>query len=738
MVVYVTVSLAAVNRLPFDDPASDDRLSDTPPLGSEDGQRPLPRSSWSATILHETGSLALDAMFAPQSVAVVGASTSPQKAGGAMLSALESFPGAVCAIHPRADSIAGRPAYQRVADAPGPIDLAVLTVPRTSVPAVLEDCAEAGVRAAVVCAGGFAESDRDGEELQDRVASIARDAGIRVLGPNTSGFINPRARVVACFAPPARGLTPGAVGVVAQSGGVNLATSFLLHGEGMGVSLAVGLGNSIDVDLIAMLDFLAGDAATKAIALHIEGISDGRMLLEALNRVTQVKPVVALKVGRADVGDFARSHTGALTGDWALARAALAQAGAVVVDNLRELVDAVSALAATRLAPAAAPGVGVVTGQAGPGLLIADGLRTADIRLPEVAAQTRKRLGELLPPLTYQRNPVDTGRPEDTFPEVLRAVADDPAIDAMVIYALQEYGTFETVTGLARQRSAREVPPVVFVTGGLPGEMTPQRDVLRQAGIPSYTSPDGAIAGVRALVADARVRALAATRRPGGEVAAPEVPASGALDEDQAKTLLEQMNIRSVRRLTSTSRGQAHEALDQLEAPVVVKLLDATVLHKSDVGGVHLGIRTGAELDAALDRIDSAAGRRPARYLVEAQAPPGRELIVGARRDDTFGLIVLLALGGVDVELGASSILRIGPLAASDARAMVDQLPESVLAGGRGRPPVPIDELTTVIEAVASVVVHNPHVSEVEINPLRATADGLIALDALILISETS
>lgn len=234
-----------------------------------------------------------------------------------------------------------------------------------------------------------------------------------MLGPNTSGFINPEAGVCASFVPGANEIEAGGIAIVAQSGGVNHALAFQAHNEGLGVRLAVGLGNAMDVAAADVLDHLAEDEGTRAIVLHVEGIPDGRRLFEAVGRATRRKPVVALKVGRSDVEAFAKSHTGALTGSWWLSRSALAQAGAVIVGDTIELLDAARALAASRLPPRPRPGVAVVSGQAGPALIIADALRTAGVELPGLKVDTVARVGELLPPLTYQRNPVDTGRPGD-------------------------------------------------------------------------------------------------------------------------------------------------------------------------------------------------------------------------------------------------------------------------------------------------------------------------------------
>jgi acetyltransferase len=677
----------------------------------------------------------LDRLFRPRSIAVIGASADAGKAGGAMMAALDGFPGPLYPVNPRAGEIAGRRAFVAVGDIPVAPDLAVLVTPAGSVPDLVDELAACGVGGVVICAGGFAESGAEGATLQARVAEVARGHAIRVLGPNTSGFVNPGLGVCANFMPSVRELRSGSIGVIAQSGGVNLMVSFLAHSAGQGVSLAVGLGNAVDVGFADALLHLADDGQTKAIALHIEGVADGRALIDAIAAVTERKPVAALKVGRADVGDFARSHTGALTGDWRLTRAALQQAGAVVVDTPTQLVDAVTALSHTRLPPAADPGVCLLTGQAGPGLLMADRLRSAGVSVPPLSPQSVAAIGELLPPLTYQANPVDTGRPDGTFGHIARIASDDPAIDTLLIYALEEAPTQGIIDALVAARPAGALGPTTFATGGLDADAERHRLALEPVGVPMFIAPDRAADAVAALAADARARhRRLATSSDGGAGATtpPRVPERLPLDEIEAKAIVAQLGVAVPAGRRCATRHAAHAALAELTAPVVVKVLDATIMHKSDHGAVHVDVVTPEQLDAALDAIDAALPDA-AGYLVEERAASGTELLIGAVRDPVFGPTVALALGGVDVELAPPPALLLAPLSAADARAAIAALPVAVIAGHRGRPRVPVDALADLLVALGALLVDNPHVAEVEVNPLRAIADGeLVALDALV------
>lgn len=672
----------------------------------------------------------LDALFAPRGVAVVGASRDPAKLGAALARSLAGFAdsgGHLALVNGRDGAM-----YPSVAAAAadGPVDLALICVPAPACPTVLAEAAAAGARAAVICGGGFAEAGGPGIALQEDLAAVVASTGIRLLGPNTSGFLAPHLGLTASFVPGVAQVRPGRVAVVAASGGVNHALAFLLTEAGHGLSLAVGLGNAVDVSTPDVLDHLADDPQTGAVALHIESVGDGPRLVAAVRRLTARRPVAALVVGRHDIGAFAASHTGALATSWRTTRAALAQAGAVLVDDERELVDAVGALSVGRARPAARTGVGVVTGQAGPGLLMLDDLRGRRVEVPELARPTQDALAELLPPLTFQQNPVDTGRPGPEFGPILRVVSDDPRIDVVAAYGLHEPDAVDLVAAVRAGR----VPdvPVVVGLGGTGDEVVQARRDLLDAGVAVATEPRGVVAGIAALVSDADRRS-----RPSVAVRPHAVPTevAGPHDEDEAKSLLDRLGVTTVTRYACDSRAEAHAALATLGGPVAVKLLDAAVLHKTEIGGVRLGVATPAALDEALDGLESVGARR---FLIEAMAPSGVDLVLGARRDPVFGPIVLLGLGGTAAEVLADVAVRVAPLDPGEAADMPSELAgRALLEGWRGGPVLDADELGGIAAALGDLLVANPDLDEIEINPLRLTAAGLVALDAVVLTRST-
>ncbi|GID97650.1 acetate--CoA ligase family protein [Amorphoplanes digitatis] len=678
-------------------------------------------------------------LFAPRGVVVVGASRDSSKLGAVMARSLSAFPGPVAGVNPR-DVAPDERRYAAVADAADalgvPLDLAVLCVPAAASAGALTAAAAGGVRAALVCAGGYAEAGGPGIGYQRDLVDAARRSEVVLLGPNTSGFIAPARGLTASFVPGVGAVPAGSVAVVAASGGVNHALAFMLAEAGIGVSLAVGLGNAVDVTAADVLTYLLDDPATRAVALHVESVADGPALASAVEALCARVPVVALVVGRNDVADFARSHTGALATSWRVTRAALRQAGAVVVDDERALVDAVTALSLIRLPAASRPGVAVVTAQAGPGLLHADGLAGTGVHVPTLAGDTRDRLSALLPALTYQANPVDTGRPGETFPGVLAAVAADPAIDVVSVYALAEPDSLDLPAAFAAAGSMA----ALVATGGPATEVAAIRDALLPLGIPTLSSPAALTTAVTALVHDAQARARAA-----GRLRQPSTPAESdprvrdalartEFDEDAAKALLGILGIGTLARAACDSRDEAHAALIALGGPVVVKLLDAAVVHKSDISGVHLGIRDPAELDRALDALHAAGAQR---FLVEKQAGPGIDLIVGATRDPVFGPVVLVGLGGVLAEALADVATAPAPLFASEAAELLDELVgRALLDGFRGGPFVDRGAVGRILAVLGDLLVADGRLESVEINPLRITADGILALDAVVSFEE--
>jgi acetate---CoA ligase (ADP-forming) len=668
----------------------------------------------------------LQPLFAPRGIVVVGASTNPDKLGGAMAASLSRYGGEVALVNPRGTGM--HPTVRSALDAStSGIDLAVLCVPATACADVVAECGEAGVRAALVCAGGFAEVGGQGIERQAHLLEAATRSGVRLLGPNTSGFFAPPRGLLASFVPGVASLAPGPVGVVAASGGLNHALAFAFQRAGCGLSLGVGIGAGIDVAAPEVIDYLALDPGTRAIALHLENVTDGPALLAAVRQASRRKPVVAMVVGQHDVGAFARSHTGALATSWRSTRELLGQAGAVVVDDVDALVVATSVLSSVRIDPRTTPRAALITAQAGPGLVIADALHHAGVGLPALADQTRAALADLLPPLTYQANPVDTGRPGPRHAEVISQVAQDEAVDLVAVYGLTE--PVVDLVGSATPAHQAGHAVVVGIDGPGP-EVAAARGQAAAAGVPLVVGPNSLATAVAALAEDSRRRGASpyADDAPTPWDGAP-LPA-GPWSEDAAKQVLAGAGVPTPIRRVCASRADARQALAAIGGPVVVKVSDATILHKSDVGGIRLGITDVAALDRAFDDL---AALGDGNVLVEQMIGPGLELIVGARRDPIFGPVVMVGVGGTATEIYADVAIAAIPCPRDDLVALPDRLQaRRLLDGYRGAPAVDREALADVLVAVGGILLGNPQVAEVEINPLRSSSTGLIALDAVL------
>ncbi len=676
-------------------------------------------------------------LFDPQSIAVVGASAAPEKVGYQLVDALRDYPGEVFPINPKVAEVAGRRTYASLAEVPHAPDLVLMAVPAAATPDVARQAAQVGAGAALIVSGGFAEAGGAGAALQAQLASICSDSGLRLLGPNTSGYARPATRCFASFVPAVRGFRPGTLGIVAQSGGVNLSLAFLAQRRNMGLRLAVGLGNAVDVDAADVVEYLADDDGTHVIVLHLEGVPNGRRLYDVIAATTPRKPVIVLPVGRAQVAEFAQSHTGNLMGAHAITAAAMRQAGAIVVDSTEDAIDCAAAFSAGRIEPKPKPGVAVLTGQAGPGLIILDALRSRGVDVPQLGDETVGRIAKLLPPMTYLRNPIDTGRPSPVFADVMMEVARDPGIDAVLTFALDEPAALDPIAVFSRTRDQVK-QPLLFATLGEASSIETVRDALAARKIPTFFSPERAATAAWALAEDAKARWRCSLTAPATSIEAGE--RASARDELAAKQLLRQYGIESPKNVACRTHDEALRAFETLRKPIVVKVLDPQIAHKTEVNGVHLDVSDVERLRRALEAIDSIPGDRQERgYLLEEMAPPGVDLIIGAKRDVSFGPTILVGLGGTAAEALNDVSIRLAPISRLDAQEMLDELRgRELLDGWRGAPPVDRDAVVDALLAVSALISTQPELTELDINPLRANPEGTLALDALMIWASPS
>lgn len=678
-------------------------------------------------------------MFKPRSVALVGASATPGKVGHVVLKNLvASFGGDIHPIHPTETEILGRRAFPRVQDAPQPVDLAVVVVPAAAGPAVMHDCAAAGVRAAIVVSGGYAEAGPRGRALQREVARVARGAGIRLVGPNCFGVINAHAGLNASIG---IGLpATGGVSLFSQSGAYGMAAFSRSRDGEIGFAKVIAPGNTVDLDEVDLLRYLGADPETRVVAMLLESIHDGAALVAAAREVTATKPVVILKTGRGASGRrAAASHTAALAADAAVTVAALRQAGVRVVTDGLTLLDVASAL--DRQPAPRGRRIAVVTNSGGTGVELADLLEGHGLAVPRLSSGLQARLRTHLPAYASTLNPVDLTVDWERFPvmygESVKTLLDSPEVDGVIAVLLQRSALIPEVTDrviaeVAAARARGSMTPL-HVCWVAPAEAEPNRRRLMDASIPCAPWAARAaqvMASSRALPVHAAPRTGAVLPRPAATWSA---DALGWLAPDAAMAQIAAAGVPVTSWRVAATVDEAAAHADALGYPVVLKAIRAEVVHKSEAGAVRLGLGDRAAVRDAASSLRSDLG--PGPLLVQRQAAPGLEVVIGAVRDPVFGPLIVAGMGGIWVEALDDVALRVAPIGIAEARSMLAELRGQVLLdGGRGRPPVDRASLARIIARVSAWVARAPWLAELDINPLIVTPDGPLAVDARIRI----
>jgi acetyltransferase len=676
----------------------------------------------------------LAAVFEPRRVALVGASDRAGTVGRLLWDNLADFPGEVLPVCPAA-TVGGQPAYADLRDVPGDVDLAVIATPAATVPDIVGAAADKGVKAVVVLSAGFAEVGAEGAKLQADAVAAARAGGVRLVGPNCFGVQNaglPLNASIAAGAP--RG---GGVAVVTQSGSYGMAVHELGRDEGLGVGKVFAAGNKADITDGELLAYLRQDPETTVICLLLESITDARRFFAEACLTTVVKPVIAVVGGRTGAGRRAAvSHTAALATDDAVRDAALRQSGVARVRTGLQALDAARALSGQPLPRG--PRVGVVTNSGGTGVELADLLADEGLIVPELSEPLQDKLRALLPGYASARNPVDMTPAWRLFttlyPAAVEMLARSGEVDVVVPVLLQRSASPEVavavrdaVAGLRRDG----VPVPVYVCWVAPRAADPHASLLQDAGVPCFAWPERTARAVGTAVrCGVRVgQGPAAT--PGAPPPRPARPASlgtpGLLAAGSARDLLAAAGIAVIETVRCTSPEGAVSAADRLGYPAVAKVDHPGLTHKSDVGGVRLGLTDGAAvLAAAVDLLALADG---AAVLVQHQHE-GVELLVGGLRDPEFGPVVLAGLGGVLVETWRDVQLAVAPVDQAHATAMLRSLRGAAIFGGlRGRPPVDLGPVAAMIARAGDLIASNPEIAELDLNPVLATATGCTAVD---------
>jgi acetyltransferase len=698
----------------------------------------------------------LDRLFSPRSVAVFGASDDPSSVGGRVFGNIVDggFEGAIHAINPGRQEVRGRPCHPSLADVDRAVDLAVVATPAATVPSILRECGEHGVRAAVVCSAGFEEGGRGGEERERDLLREARRFGIRVLGPNCLGFLRPGVKLNATFS--RGGARHGSLALVSQSGALCTAIVDWALGRQVGFSAVVSLGDAADVDFGDVLDYLALDQETKGILLYVEGVRHPRRFMSGFRVAARLKPTVVVKAGRhAEGSKAAKSHTGAIVGGDDAFDAALRRAGAVRAFTVEQLFAAAELLSThhrvrgNRLA--------IVTNAGGPGVLAADRAAELPVRVAELSPATTASLESVLPALWSRGNPVDILG--DATPERYRAAVGaclaDPQVDGVVAILTPQAMTDPTGAAEAVLAATKgsEKPLLACWMGG--AHVEEGRALFARSRVPSFEGPEAAVEAFGYLASYRESQRLL-LQAPGPRSRDDEPDVEGArllienvLDEGrktlsvtESKALLTAFRIPVAPAVRAGSPAEALVAAESLGFPLAMKIDSPDVTHKSDVGGVRLDIRTAADVRRAYgEMVEEARARLPdARILGVTlermvRRRHGRELLVGVARDPVFGPVIGFGAGGTAVEILRDRSIALPPLnpfIAGDliARTRVGRLLESF----RGLPAADREAVVDVLLRVSELVCELPHVCELDINPLLADEGGVVALDARVVV----
>jgi acetyltransferase len=719
---------------------------------------PLSQSGWTHNLLRRTAQ-PLDAIFAPKSVAVIGATETPNSVGRTILENIQKggFPGIIYPINPKRPTVLGLKAYPSITAVPTKPDLAIIITPPPSVPGIIKDCVNMGIEGAIIISAGFKEIGAPGVELERQILEEARRSGMRIVGPNCLGVMSPLHKFNGTFA--ADMARPGSVGFISQSGALCTAILDWSLQENVGFSSFVSLGSMLDVSWGDLIYYLGDDPNTKSIVIYMETIGDARAFLSAAREVSLTKPIIVIKPGRtAAAAKAAASHTGSLTGSDEVLEAAFRRVGVVRVDTISELFDMAEVL--SKQPRPAGPRLTIVTNAGGPSVIATDTLIGSGAQLAELTPDTMKALNEILPPTWSHNNPVDIigdAKPE-LYAKTVDIVAKDPNTDGLLVILTPQAMTDPTATAECLKPFAKiEGKPVIASWMGA-RQVSAGEDILNAASIPTFKYPDRA---ARAFYYMCRynddLRSLYETPVIADEANQKEIDHDKANDiitkvrksgrtiltEFESKELLAAYGIPVVETCVATTEAEAVKLAAKIGFPVVLKLYSETITHKTDVGGVQLNLRTASAVRQAWRTIETSVAKKAGKeHFLGVTVQPmikleGYELIVGSSVDSQFGPVLLFGTGGQLVEVFKDRALGLPPLNVTLARRMMERTKIfTALKGVRGRKATNIAALEQLLVRFSQLVVEQPWISEIDINPLLVSSERIYALDGRVVLHD--
>ena len=696
--------------------------------------------------------MSLQTFFNPKSVAIIGASRQKGKVGYEILVNLVAggYPGKIYPINPKADEIEGIKVYPDLASIGETPELVVIIVPAQFVAGMLEECAKVNVKSVVIITAGFKEVGPEGKKLEEEIVKIAKRAGIRFVGPNCLGVISPSHKLNACFGGDLP--VPGGIAYISQSGALLAAILDTANASGIGFSSLVSIGNKADVDELDLVEAFGSQRETKVIAGYLESITDGNAFVREAEQISQKKPILLMKSGRTAAGaKAASSHTGSLAGGDVAYESAFTRAGVIRCESIKQQFDFAQAFANQPLPKG--PNVVVITNAGGPGIMAADAIEQKGLVFAKLTDETKKKLAEKLPAAANVHNPVDVlgDALADRYEYAFDVVLDDPNVDAAIVLLTPQAMTQskETAEALVKVCSKKKNKPVLACFLGA-AKVDPGIQILRKGGVPQYDSPESAVDTlyvmseyVRWKARPKRVVRLFSVNRRKVETILERHLRQGLLDigEAEAKEIIEAYGFATPRGQVATTAEQAANIAQQLGYPVVLKIWSPDILHKSDVGGVKVGLKSEQEVKDAFDlMMYRIPKKKPDAKILgvlvqEMVRTSGKEVIIGMHRDPQFGPLMMFGMGGVLVEVLKDVSFYLAPLTAEEAKQMLMATKTyKILQGVRGQEGVDIDTIAEGLQRVSQLVTEFPEIKEMDINPYVVGRPGTtsIAVDARI------
>ena len=697
----------------------------------------------------------LDPLFLPSSVAVIGASERAGSVGRSVLWNLLSSPfgGTVFPVNAKRPNVLGIKAYPSVRDLPDKVDLVVLTTPADTVPGLIAEAVEMGIPAGIVISAGFREHGEHGKELERQISETIRGK-MRLIGPNCLGIMNPVRGFNATFARTVA--RPGNVAFISQSGALCTAVLDWSLRENVGFSAFVSVGSMLDVNWGDLVDYFGSDRRTHSIVIYMESIGDARSFLSAAREVSLTKPVIVIKAGRtAAAAKAAASHTGALTGSDEVFDAAFRRSGVLRVNSIADIFFMSDVLA--KQPRPRGKRLCILTNAGGPGVLATDALVAGGGELAELSPETLKAFDEILPAQWSHNNPVDIlgdAEPE-RYAKSLEIAAKDPSIDGMLVVLTPQDMTNPTQIAEKLKPYAKGLGKPVLASWMGGAEVAAGEQILNQAGIPTFQFPDSAVRafnymwrysynlkGLYETPALPQHADAAMQRGKAGDIIQ-QARQSGrtVLTEYESKQLLKAYDIPTVDTRIAITEAEAVQAAEEIGYPIVLKLYSLSITHKTDVGGVQLNLRDAGAVKAAFQAIkQSVTAQVGAEHFQGVTVQPmvkldGYELIIGSSLDAQFGPVILFGTGGQLVEVFKDRALALPPLNSTLALRMMEQTNIlKALKGVRGRKPVDLAALADLLVRFSQLVVEQPWIKEIDINPLLASAERIVALDARVVV----